>query len=332
VVRSPRAQTTRGPRPRWAVPSASAPPGIADRDPRGPAALLQLGSIGLGLLAPVLARRLERRTTPARAAAVTAAALIAGGNLVTAWMERRHPYRDDWNRARPGELRADATYFAVQLPAVGAANSVLAASVPALAALVATDRAGRRWPTSAPLSARLALTLAVSELTHYWWHRFGHRAGWRWHAVHHSPDRLYWLNATKFHAIDMVVGSAVIALPLMVLGADPASLLAYSVFSGTFGKLQHANIAGGSGALNHVLATPDLHRWHHSTDPIEGASNFGARIILWDQVFRTRLLPPRTFDAAIGLADGPAVPAGWGGQALLPFRRPSSTTAAAAGV
>ena len=39
--------------------------------------------------------------------------------------------------------------------------------------------------------------------------------------------------------------------------------------------------------LHSTAATPDLHRWHHSTVYEEGDSNYGAVTSVWDRVFGT---------------------------------------------
>ncbi len=46
--------------------------------------------------------------------------------------------------------------------------------------------------------------MIVSEFGSYWAHRLMHERPllWRLHAVHHSAERLYWLNAGRFHPLD----------------------------------------------------------------------------------------------------------------------------------
>ena len=55
------------------------------------------------------------------------------------------------------------------------------------------------------------------------------------------------------------------------------------------------------GALNWVLSTADLHRWHHSREVEESNANYGANLILWDLVFRTRRSPTGPSPATLGL-------------------------------
>jgi ornithine lipid hydroxylase len=60
-------------------------------------------------------------------------------------------------------------------------------------------------------------------------------------------------------------------------------------FNGVNGLLQHANVRQTTPGLDWVLATPDLHVWHHSKLPALANANYGSNVILWDVVFGTRL-------------------------------------------
>lgn len=318
IGRGEAAHRTAAPAP---APAAAAPTTAPAPAGTGPAAALQVGAVALSLVAPAIVRRAGRGRRAGLKRALATGAVIAAGNAATALAERRHPYREDWSAGRPGDLPTDLAYVAVQAPIVTVGNAVVeAAAIPlAVAALQRTTTA--RWPEELPLPVRLSMALVLAELPHYWWHRYSHGPGWRWHEAHHSTTRLYWFNATRAHVVDMAVDLFLLSLPLRALGADDDTMVAWQVFRGTYGKLQHANVAGSSGALNAVLSTPDHHRWHHSRDPEVGASNFGANLIIWDRVFGTRLLPPEPFAEEIGPEAGSGVPRSWWGQALRPLRR-----------
>ena len=64
-----------------------------------------------------------------------------------------------------------------------------------------------------------------------------------------------------------------------------------SVFTGVHGLLQHCNVDLKHGIFNHIFATADLHRWHHSADFDESNRNFGNNLSIWDTLFGTRYLP-----------------------------------------
>jgi len=63
------------------------------------------------------------------------------------------------------------------------------------------------WPSESSLLLQLALALVVGEFFMYWVHRIAHEVDWLWrfHAVHHSAPRLYFLNAVRFHPVDLAI-------------------------------------------------------------------------------------------------------------------------------
>lgn len=279
------------------------------------AALLYGGTTAAALLAPRLKRRLARRLPEALADTIAGAALVAAGWTTIAVTERLRPFDPDWNRSRD-DVAADA----YSLVLGGGGSQVLGL----LYAPVAEGMLGRatlaRPLARLPLAARLAVTLSAYDLGHAAHHRFAHEtAYWRVHSVHHSATRLYWFNATRFHPLELAVDSVLEATILALLGVDADTRLAHRVFRGIYGQIQHGNVDLDSGPANAVLSTPERHRWHHSTDPAEGNSNYGAVVAVWDRAWGTDFLPERPFDAEIGI-DMPAFPADWFGQALAPFR------------
>ena len=184
------------------------------------------------------------------------------------------------------------------------------------------------WPDRWPFLAEFVLGLVAYEFGHYWYHRMAHETDflWRFHSVHHSSKRLYWLNATRFHVIDLVVLHFCAQLPLIVLGAPPAVIILVMMSAGIHGYLQHANVRFRPGLLNWVLSTPVLHRYHHSIDVARANHNYGNTLILWDIVFGSRYLPedvPHDPDD-IGIAY-PAYPADYFRQLLVPLRWKAST-------
>ena len=137
-------------------------------------------------------------------------------------IEHLLPHRPDWNRSH-GDIRTDAIHAVVS----GLTTTQLARPlVQFLAAGVAAWLAGLVgfgvWPTTWPWVAQLALALVIAELPQYWLHRLQHEreALWRFHAVHHSAPRLYWLNAARFHPGDLlllyVVGYLPLVLPILL--------------------------------------------------------------------------------------------------------------------
>ena len=179
------------------------------------------------------------------------------------------------------------------------------------------------WPTQSNLLAQLALALVVGEFFMYWVHRLAHEVDWLWrfHAVHHSAPRLYFLNAARFHPVDLAISNFAPMIPLLLLGADERVIALFGLVSAVHGLFQHANLVTRIGPLNWIFSMAELHRWHHSRRLVESNTNFGQNLIVWDIVFGTRFLPTdREPPRDIGLAGLPGFPMGYWGQLLSPLR------------
>lgn len=247
-------------------------------------------------------------------------AILVGWTTV-ALFERLAPFRRDWNRAH-GDVATDLAYVAASAGGHSLLQVPLRLAGVGLAALLAGPDGTGPWPSAWPMPAQLGLALLVAELGHYLFHRLSHEWApvWRLHATHHSAPRLYWLNATRFHPFDLLALIACQVLPLLALGIGARALFAYTIFTSVYGQLQHANVDLDSGPLRFVFSTPELHRWHHSDQPSEGNTNYGAVLIAWDLLLGTFLDPRRRFDGRVGLDDLPGFPSGLVGQLLSPWR------------
>lgn len=220
------------------------------------------------------------------------AAILWGAIAVIIPLERFLPYRPEWNRNQ-GDFLGDLFHmvFSFSLTAKAVEAAVWAAFMGASAWLSAAAGFGL-WPSSWPLPMQLLLSVVLAEAGLYAIHRLAHENAWLWrlHAVHHSAPRLYWLNAGRFHPLDILVQSLPSMLPLVLLGAPAPVLFLHWTFTGVHGLLQHSNIAMRLGFLSHVFSTAELHRWHHSRDLKEANNNYGKVLALFDILCRTRFL------------------------------------------
>ncbi|MFZ4877946.1 sterol desaturase family protein [Janthinobacterium sp. Mn2066] len=184
-----------------------------------------------------------------------------------------------------------------------------------------------------PLWAKLLLGLLIGEVGTYWGHRLSHEIPWLWryHAVHHSTEHMYFLANTRTHPVDMVVTRLFGLTPLYLLGlagpgatgsAAPVLLLLVGTVWGFF---IHANLRWRFGPLEWLVATPAFHHWHHSKyDHIN--RNYASTLPVLDRVFGTHHLP-REWPSACGI-EAP-MPVSLAGQLLAPWR-PAPATAPAA--
>ncbi len=252
----------------------------------------------------------------------TAMGLTGAVVLVLLVLERVHPYQEQWLHSH-GDLRTDLVHNLVNfwIPEVYAVVFVGALTV--AGAWLSNALGIKLWPAEWPLLAQLLLALVIAELGTYWIHRLMHENAflWRFHAAHHSAPRLYWLNAGRFHPLDLFAQQFLALTPLILLGADTRIIALHTLFTAVHGMFQHANLDIRLGPLNWLFSMAELHRWHHSKRLEESNSNYGANLIFWDIVFRSRFLPsgcePPT---EIGIEALPNFPRGYWDHLLSPFR------------
>ena len=137
--------------------------------------------------------------------------------------------------------------------------------------------------------------------------------------MHHSPQRLYWVNSARVHPFEKLAHFAVDIVPFALLGVSKEALAVYYVLWGVTGFYQHSNCDVRFGPLNYVFSGPELHRWHHSERIAESDHNFGNVLIVWDLLFGTWYLPKGTQVGTLGLINR-EYPMGYLAQMRTPFR------------
>ena len=149
------------------------------------------------------------------------------------------------------------------------------------------------WPSDSNIVFQLVLALVISEFGLYWFHRGCHEIPflWRFHKIHHNPERLYWFNATRFHYLDVTLLQVSGALPLLLLGAEGKIIALVTIFSTVHGYWQHINAEQDQGLLNYFFSGPELHRWHHNLNPDIANHNYGNNLIVWDHIFKAFYWP-----------------------------------------
>ncbi len=244
-------------------------------------------------------------------------ALVAA--LLVTGLEWRFPHRRAWHpdRATVANDLAYMTLVQMLLPPGLAMLFVLALIEPLQAAGLVFDGL---WPQAWPVWAQAVLMLAAADFLRYWLHRAAHRYPplWRLHAVHHSPERLYWLNVGRFHPLEKALQMMLDTLPFMLVGVGPEVIALYFVFYAVNGFFQHSNIELRFGWLNWLVSSAELHRWHHARRPEESDHNFGNNLIIWDVLFGTRYLPRDRSSDDLGLPNH-HYPANFLAQLRTPF-------------
>ncbi|MGH8114844.1 MAG: sterol desaturase family protein [Rhodanobacteraceae bacterium] len=171
-----------------------------------------------------------------------------------------------------------------------------------------------------PSGVRLILALVVGEIGFYWGHRLTHVIPllWRFHAIHHSATQIDFLTNTRAHPVDMVFPRMCGFIPILALGltGDSTTLTALVLIIGTlWGFFIHANVRWRFGFLEHVIATPFFHHWHHTNDRRRNG-NYAATLAFVDHLFGT-YVSAKEWPVAYGI-DQP-MPSSLGLQLVEPF-------------
>lgn len=246
--------------------------------------------------------------------------------MVISMLEYTQTHRNSWLPNR-NDVKNDALYMGVvqlllpKLVVVALVFLLVAPSrnlMPGLSSL---------WPHHWPVSVQAVLMILSADFLRYWLHRLAHtnKYLWRLHAVHHSPEKLYWLNVARFHPLEKTLQMLFDVLPFMILGVSEQVIGIYFVFYAINGFFQHSNIELRFGWLNFLISGPELHRWHHSKRPQESNRNYGNNLIVWDILFGSYFLPKNRQADELGL-QVVEYPQDFLRQLNAPFLRDASTS------
>ncbi len=162
--------------------------------------------------------------------------------------------------------------------------------------------------------------LFAVDITTYWIHRALHEvpALWKFHAVHHSTEEMDWLASSRLHVVELLATRVTGYLPIFILGFAPAAVYAYLVFVSFHAIFIHSNVRFRFPVLRWVIATPEFHHWHHSSEAPAIDKNYAGFLPIYDVIFRTTYLPDH-LASRYGTV-GKYVPEGFTGQFAFPFR------------
>ncbi|MGE0673556.1 MAG: sterol desaturase family protein [Methylibium sp.] len=125
-------------------------------------------------------------------------ALVAAGLAAVAFLERLLPYDLGWQQ-RDADLPADIVHAIVNL-------TVMHATVLAFVWMRSGfGWQGIGWPDGWTYLVQVFAAGVPLDLSLYVMHRLSHRHGllWRLHSIHHSSNRLYWLNGERRHPLHL---------------------------------------------------------------------------------------------------------------------------------
>lgn len=154
-------------------------------------------------------------------------------------------------------------------------------------------------PWVAGLLAVIALDFAI-----YWQHVATHKIPllWRMHRVHHADHDMDVTTAIRFHPLELFLSLLYKSLFVAVLGASVTAVIVFELMLFIGPAFNHSNLKLPrrlDRLLRLVIATPDVHRAHHSIHREEQDTNYGFFLIWWDRIFKTYTNEPRDGHSAM---------------------------------
>jgi len=176
-----------------------------------------------------------------------------------------------------------------------------------------------------PLWLRGVSAFVIGEIGFYWGHRWAHEIPflWRFHAIHHEPEHVYFLVSSRAHPVDFVFIRLCGLIPIYILGLGaPQSVQGTLVATvvmlvvTVWGFFIHANVRWRLGPMEWLISTPAFHHWHH-TLPEPRDRNYASMLPCVDRLFGTYYLPRNQWPAAYGIQA--KLPESIAGQLLYPL-------------
>ena len=132
----------------------------------------------------------------------------------------------------------------------------------------------------------LVLTFLIIDLCYYAYHRMSHRVSLLWgaHIAHHQSDEYNLTVSLRQGSVSLLVSTPFYLIPALIGIPLPMFLAANAVYQ-LYQFFVHTALVENMGWLEHVLATPRLHRTHHARNAEYIDCNYSGFLILWDKLF-----------------------------------------------
>ncbi len=168
-----------------------------------------------------------------------------------------------------------------------------------------------------PFYVQLGLYLVASEFCLYWIHRAFHTTWlWKYHAVHHSSEDVEWISASRFHPVNLLLGTVAVDVAALMAGITPDIYLIMGPFNALTSGWVHANLDWTLGPFKYIFAGPVFHRWHHAREHV--GVNFAGTFSLFDVLFGTFHMPEGELPENYGIDDR-NMPESFGMQVIYPI-------------
>ncbi|RPE66313.1 sterol desaturase/sphingolipid hydroxylase (fatty acid hydroxylase superfamily) [Pacificibacter maritimus] len=149
-----------------------------------------------------------------------------------------------------------------------------------------------------PLWLEITIGVVVLDFAIYLQHVTFHHVPflWRLHRMHHTDTEIDVTTGLRFHPLEILLSMAFKLILVVILGPAAIAVLIFEVVLNASAMFNHSNISlpkRVDAFLRLVIVTPDMHRVHHSVDPVETNSNYGFNVPWWDRLLGTYIAQPR---------------------------------------
>lgn len=215
--------------------------------------------------------------------------IVAALGLVSLWA------LESWLPFRKG--RRERFRHGFRNISLGAINAVVMTIVAApllvrLTAWAERSDVGLLRLINLPLIISTLLAILLLDGWMYLWHRANHRISllWRFHRVHHSDQALDVTSAVRFHTGEILISTLLRLAVVPLIGVSLWQLLLYDVMLLPVIQFHHSNVRfpeRWDKWLRLLIASPTMHRVHHSRLRVETDSNYSSIFSFWDRLGQT---------------------------------------------
>jgi sterol desaturase/sphingolipid hydroxylase (fatty acid hydroxylase superfamily) len=197
---------------------------------------------------------------------------------------------------RSGRLRHMARNLTLGLVNASAVAMIVASPIANAARWAEESRFGLLNMISLPPAIATVTAVLLFDGWLYLLHRANHKIPflWRFHRVHHSDPEMDATTAIRFHTGEVLISSTLRLAVIPLLGVTIWQLLIYESLMLPVIMFHHSNVKFPEKAdrgLRALIASPALHRVHHSRMRFETNSNYCIIFSFWDRIggtFRLR--------------------------------------------
>ncbi len=180
-------------------------------------------------------------------------------------------------------------------------TAILRLTFPILAVGLAVIAQERSWGLfnniDAPAWVASLASMLLLDLAIYLQHVMFHAVPglWRLHRMHHADLEFDVTTGLRFHPVEILISMGLKLVVVAAIGPPAAAVLLFEVFLNATSLFNHANIEMPhpvDRVLRLIVVTPDMHRVHHSVNPVETNSNYGFNLPWWDRLLGTYRAQP----------------------------------------